>query len=301
MTVFVTGTIPKGLRPGVKEFIGKYDTHEDQWSQIFDVEKSDLGTEEDVMVNMLGLAPTKTEGNGTAYDVMSQAYVKQYVNVAYGLGFIITKEAKDDNKFFKALERGIQGLIFAFDQTKENVHANVLNRGFNSSFTGGDTKELFATDHPTLSGDQQNELTVAADLSEASIEDLTILINKAQDNRGNQISIMPECLVVPPDLMYEATRIVYSTLQSGTANNDINAMNFKGIFPKGVKVNNYLTDADAWFIKTNAPRGLTTMERIARQFSKDLDFDTDNEKFKMYERYVPGWTDWRGAYGSAGA
>lgn len=301
MTVFVTGSIPKGLRPGVKEFIGKYDNHKPQWSHIFQVEKSDLGTEEDVMVNMLGLVPTKSEGNGTAYDVMTQAWVKQYVNVAYALGFIISKEAKDDNKYFKAMERGIQGLMFAFDQTKENVHANVLNRAFNSSYTGGDAKELCATDHPTLAGNQQNELTVAADLSESSLEDLTILINKAQDNRGNRVAIMPHCLVVPPELMYEATRIVYSTLQSGTANNDVNAMNFMGIFPEGVKVNNYLTDADAWFIKTNAPRGLISMDRVPRQFSKDLDFDTDNEKFKMYERYIPGHTDWRGLYGSQGA
>lgn len=299
--VIVTGSIPKGLRPGVKKFIGTYDKHEAQWSQIFSVEKSDLGVEEDVMVNMMGLAPPKTEGQATKYDTLSQAYVAKYTNVAYTLGFVVTKEAKDDNKYFKVMERGIQALMFAFDQTKENVHANVLNRGFNSSYTGGDGKELFATDHPTLSGSQQNELTTAADLSEASLEDLTILINKAQDNRGNRISIKPECLIVPPDLMYDASRIVYSTLQSGTANNDINAMNFMGIFPKGVIVNNYLTDTDAYFIKTNAPRGLTSMDRVSRTFSKDGDFDTDNEKYKMYERYVPKWTDWRGAYGSPGA
>ncbi len=185
-------------------------------------------------------------------------------------------------------------------QTRENVGANVYNRAFNSSYVGGDGKELLATDHPSLAGDQSNELATAADLSEASLEDLTIQIMDAKNSKGLKISLQPKCLIVPTALIYDAQRILKSTLQTGSANNDINAIGSMSVIPD-VAVNNYLTDNDAFYIRTNAPSGMCWYDRNAVEFSKDEDFDTDNAKAKAYMRFVPFYGDWRGLFGSAGA
>ena len=186
-------------------------------------------------------------------------------------------------------------------QTKENVFANILNRGFTAAYAGGDAKELFATDHPTLSGDQANELAVAADLSEASLEDMLTLIRGAKDSRGLRIQLKGQKLIIPSALEFEASRILSSVNQSGTANNDINAMRELGMLPGGVVVWDYLTDTDAWFVKTDAPEGLIRQQRRALSLSQDNDFDTSNACMKADERYAGGWADWRGCFASAGA
>lgn len=170
----------------------------------------------------------------------------------------------------------------------------MLNRAFNSSYTGGDGKELLATDHPSLAGDWSNELGTPADLSEASLEDLLIQIDTATNSRGLEIAIKGEKLIVPSQLAFEAERIMKSNLQNDTANNAVNAVKSRGLLPGGVVVNHYLTDTDAWFVKTNAPDGLLGFQRTPFEFTKDSDFDTDNFKHKGYERYVFGWTDPRG-------
>ena len=175
---------------------------------------------------------------------------------------------------------------------------NFINR--NSTYTGGDGKELLATNHPSVSGNQSNELATAADLSEASLEDLTIQIMNAVDPKGLKISLTPKRLIVPTALVYDAERILKSQLRSGTADNDTNALRAMGVIPE-VVVNHYLTDTDAWFIRTNAPDGLVWFDREAVQFTKDTDFDTDNAKAKGYMRFVPFWGDWRGLYGTPGA
>jgi hypothetical protein len=177
----------------------------------------------------------------------------------------------------------------------------VLNRGFTAAFAGGDGKELFATDHPTLSGSQSNELAVAADLSEAALEDLLILIRQAKDSRGLRIQLEGQKLIVPAALAFEATRIVSSVNQSGTANNDINAMKAMGMLPGGVVIWDYLSDDDAFFITTDAPEGLTSFQRRALQLTQDNDFDTTNARMKATERYSVSWSDWRGCFGSPGA
>lgn len=297
-----TGNHPKSLWPGVKAFFGKtYAEKPMVCEQVFSVMSSDKAYEEVVEETGFGLAPVKAEGQAVSYDTDTQGYVTRYTNVTYGLGAIVTREAIEDNQYESVATRKAAKLARSMRQTKENVHANILNRAFNSSFVGGDGKELLATDHPTLAGNQQNELTVAADLSEASLEDLLILIRMARDSRGLRIQLEGQKLIVPPQLAFEATRIVSSVNQSGTANNDINAMKAMGMLPGGIVVWDYLTDDDAFFITTDAPEGLTTFQRRALALTQDNDFDTENARMKATERYSVGWSDWRGIYGSPGA
>lgn len=302
MSVITTGSLPKLLWPGLKAIWGNnYDQHPMEYVDLFSQESSDKAYEEDVQVTQFGLAPVKPQGKSTQYDTESQGYTSRYNHVAYSLGFIVTKEEIRDNKYEEVARRRTQGLAFSARQTKENVAANVYNRAFNSSYAGGDGVELISTAHPTRAGNQSNELAVAADLSEASLEDLCILIMQAQNDRGLKISLNPRSLHVPPQLVFEAQRILKSTLQSGTANNDINALRSMGMFPEGIKVNHYFTDQDAYFIRTDAPRGAVYFTRDPMEFTEDNDFDTENLKYKFYERYSFGWTDWRGVYGTPGA
>lgn len=301
MTI-TTGSHPKALWPGVKAYFGKtYDEKPLVCEMVFDPVSSDKAYEEYVEETGFGLAPVKAEGAAVSYDTDAQGYVKRMVNVTYGLGAKVTQEAIDDNQYEAVAKKKAKKLARSMRQTKENVFANILNRGFNSSYTGGDGKELFATDHPTLDGTQSNELAVAADLSEASIEDMLTLIRGAKDSRGLRIQLKGMKLIVPPALEFTATRILSSTNQSGTANNDINAMKELGMLPGGVVVWDYLTDDDAWFVKTDADEGLLRQQRKALAMTQDNDFDTDNACMKATERYAGGWADWRGAFGSPGA
>ncbi len=300
--IITTGNHPKALWPGIKAWWGRvYDEHVTEYTDIFDVESSSRAYEEDVEVTGFGLAPVKAEGAGVSYDSETQSTVSRYTHVAYASGYIVTYEELQDNLYEMVSKRRSQALAFSMRQTKETVGANTLNNGFDSNFPGGDTKELFATDHGNLGGDQSNELSTAADLSEASLEDLVIDIMGATNNRGLKISLMPRKLIVPRQLWFEANRIVNSVLQNDTANNAVNVLKATNAIPQGICVNHYLTDTDAWFLKTNAPRGLIGYDREKMSFTTDNDFDTSNAKAKAYERYSFKWTDWRGAYASPGA
>jgi len=285
---------------GVAAWFGaEYEKHPTQYTKLFDVKTSNKNYEELVEQTGFGLAPVKAEGSSTAYDSHAQGSLSRGVNKAYSLGYIVTREEKDDNLYSEVSMQRAGSLAFSMAQTRENVGANVYNRAFNSSYVGGDGKELLATDHPSLAGDQSNELATAADLSEASLEDLTIQIMDAKNSKGLKISLQPKCLIVPTALIYDAQRILKSTLQTGSANNDINAIGSMSVIPD-VAVNNYLTDNDAFYIRTNAPSGMCWYDRNAVEFSKDEDFDTDNAKAKAYMRFVPFYGDWRGLFGSAG-
>jgi hypothetical protein len=301
MAVITTGSHPKALWPGVYAWFGaKYNEHPQQYTKLFDIKSSSKNYEEMVEQTGFGLAPVKAEGSSTAYDSHAQGATARGTNKAYSLGYIVTREEKADNLYSEVSMQRAASLAFSMAQTRENVGANVYNRAFNSSYTGADGKELCATDHASLSGDMSNELATAADLSEASLEDLTINIMDAKNSKGLKISLQPQRLIVPTALVYDAQRILESTLRVDSANNDINALKSMGVIPE-VVVNNYLTDSDAWFIRTNAPSGLCWFDREPVQFSKDEDFDTDNAKAKAYMRFVPFWGDWRGVYGSPGA
>ena len=301
MAVITTGSHPKALWPGVYAWFGaKYDEHPQQYTKLFDVKSSNKNYEEMVEQTGFGLAPVKAEGSSTAYDSHAQGVTSRGTNKAYSLGYIVTREEKADNLYTEVSMQRAASLAFSMAQTRENVGANVYNRAFNSTYAGGNAKELCATDHPSLAGDQSNELATAADLSEASLEDLTIQIMNAVNSKGLKISLQPKTLIVPTALIYDAQRILESTLRVDSANNDINALRSMSVIPE-VIVNNYLTDSDAWFIRTNAPNAICWFDREPVQFSKDEDFDTDNAKAKAYMRFVPFWGDWRGVYGSPGA
>ena len=301
MAVITSGAHPKALWPGVYAWFGaKYNEHPKEYTKLFDQMTSNKKYEELVEQTGFGLAPVKAEGSSTAYDSHAQGAVSRGTNVAYSLGYIVTREEKADNLYEEVSRQRAASLAFSMAQTRENVGANVYNRAFNSSYTGGDGKELCATDHGSLAGNQSNALATAADLSEASLEDLTIQIMDAKNSKGLKISLQPKSLIVPTALVYDAQRILKSVQRSGTADNDLNALNSLNIIPE-VNVNHYLTDSDAWFIRTNAPSGMCWFDREPVQFSKDEDFDTDNAKAKAYMRFVAFWGDWRGVYGTPGA
>lgn len=302
MSAVNTGNIAKLLWEGLNQVWGmEYTEHPQEWPDLFDKESSEKNYEEDQLMPGFGLAPIKTEGQSVTYDSTSQGYTSRYTHLAYGLGFIVTREAIKDNLYKSKALRGTKDLAFSFRQTKENVAANVYNRAFTAGYTGGDGSILCVSTHATLAGNQSNVLSASADLSEASLEDMVVNIMNAQNERGLRISLMPKSLIVPPALVFEATRILKSQLQNDTANNAVNALRSMGLFPEGAKVNHYLTDTDAWFVRTNAPNGLKMFEREAAEFAQDTEFDTSNLKYKGYERYSVGWTDWRGLYGSPGA
>lgn len=300
--IITTGNHPKALWPGMRAFWGRqYDEHPQEWSNIFDSESSEKNYEEDTEVTGFGLATVKNQGAAVSYDSETQGPTKRYTHVTYGLGYIVTREELEDNLYEVVSKRRIKALSFSVRQTEETVAANIMNRAFNSSYTGADGKEMCAPDHPTADGTQSNELATASDLSEAAIEDLCIQVMNAKNSRGLRIALMPKKLIVPPNEAFNAERILKSTLQSGTANNDINAIRSMGVLPGGVVVNHYLSDTDAWWIKTNAPNGLMRFNRRATEFKQDNDFDTENAKAKSTLRFSVGWTDWRAIYGSPGA
>lgn len=297
-----TGAHPKALWPGVKAFFGKeYAEKPMQCTMVFEKQSSDKAYEERVEETGFGLAPVKAEGAGVSYDTDAQGYTSRLTNVTYALGAIVTLEAIQDNQYEDVAKRKAKKLARSMRQTKENVAANVLNRAFTAAFAGGDGKELIATDHPTVSGTQSNELAVAADLSEAAIEDALTLIREMKDSRGLRIQAKGQKLVLPPALEFEGTRILSSTNQSGTANNDINAMRSLGMLPGGIVMFDYLTDADAWFITTDVPEGLIYQDRMPVKLEQDNDFDTSNARMKAMARFVFGFADWRGVVGSPGA
>ena len=301
--VITTSHFGKALWPGINAWYGKaYEDYPVEYTDLFDTYKSSKAFEEDVMVSSFGLAPVKNEGEAIQYDSEQQGFISRYTHVTYALGFIITKEMFDDDQYDIVGQRRAQALARSLRQTKETIAANVYNRAFNSSYTGGDGKELLATDHPNVAGGTwANELTTAADLSEAALEQAIIDMMAWTDDRGLLIAAMPEKLIVPPELIFEAERILESPLRVGTSDNDANALKNLGKFRGGVTVNHYLTDADAWFIRTNVDNSMKYFERKGDSFAEDNDFDTDNAKFKASFRCSFGWSDPRGLFGSPGA
>jgi hypothetical protein len=301
--VISTSNHPKFLWPGVKAVWGKsYDDHQTEYTDLFDSFTSDKAYEEDVQLVGFGLAVAKNQGSAVTYDSEVQGFVTRYTHVAYALGYIVTHEELKDNLYTEVSSTRASSLARGFRQTKERIGAGIYNRAFNASYTGGDGVSLLNAAHPNTSGGSfSNILSVSADLSETAIEDLTIQIMGATDDRGLLINLMPKSLHIARQNWYEANRILNSVYQTGNANNDINVVKATNALPMGIKLNHYFTDADAWFIRTNVPNGLKYYEREAIMFDQDNDFDTMNAKAKGYERYSFGWTDPRALFGSAGA
>lgn len=298
--VISTGNHPAALWPGIFAWFGmKYAEHPVEHTQIFDVQTSSKAYEEMVQSYGFGLATVKQQGGSTAYDSHGQGFKASFAHVAYSLGYIVTKEELADNQYTELSMNRSAALAFSASQTTENIAANVINRAFNGSYLGGDGKSLIATDHPlALGGSWSN--SISGDFSEAALEDMAIAVMDAKNPRGLKISLMPKRLLLPTATVFEAERVLKSQLQSDSANNAINALKSKGIIPE-IAVNHYFTDSDAFFLKTNAPNGLTKFVREGIEFKQDTDFDTDNAKAKIYFRESYGWGDPRAIWGSQGA
>ena len=295
--------LAKELEPGLNALFGlEYKNYENQHAEIFDVENSDRAFEEEVMLSGFAQAQVKQEGSAVAFDNANESFTSRYTHETVALAFAITEEAVEDNLYDSIAKRYTKALARSMANTKQIKAANVLNNGFNSSFPGGDSKELFATDHPTVSaGDLKNELSTSADLSETSLEQAMIDIAAFKDERGLKIAARGLKLIIPSELQFTAERILKSPARVGTSDNDLNALSSKGMLPQGYVVNNFLTDTDAFFIKTDVPNGMKMFNRAAIKTAMEGDFDTGNMRYKARERYSFGFSDWRGMFGSPGA
>ena len=293
----------KELVPGLHALFGlEYDSYENQHEEIFDTESSERAFEEEVMLSGFGEAPTKGEGAAVVYDTAQESFTSRYSHETIALAFALTEEAIEDNLYDTLSSRYTRALARSMNTTKQVKAANVLNNAFNSSFVGGDGKELCATDHPTVGNiDLRNELSTAADLNETSLEQALIDIADFKDERGLKINAQAVKLIIPPALQFVADRLMESPGRVQTSDNDINAIRNMGMVPQGYVVNNYLTDTDAFFLKTDVPNGLKHFVRTPVSTSMEGDFETGNVRYKARERYSFGFSDWRGIFGSPGA
>jgi len=299
MGVITSGSFAKALWPGVNAWYGKsYNDYATEWDKLFDKNTSSKAYEEDVGLSSLGLAAVKAEGAPISYDSERQGFTTRYNHVVYALGFVITREAYEDDQYDVVGKKKANALARSMRQTKEIVAANVYNRATTSGYTGGDGIVLLSASHVNVAGGTYSNIQ-SADLSEAALEQAFIDIEGFTDDRGLIIAAKPKSLIIPRQLRFEAHRILKSDGRVGTDNNDSNALKDSGLFTN-IVVNHYLTDVDAWFIRTDVPEGMKYFERRGDAFEMDNDFDTENAKFKATGRYSFGWSDPRGLYGSMG-
>mgnify|MGYP003136097029 FL=1 len=293
----------KELEPGLNALFGlEYDRYENQHTEIYETESSDRAFEEEVMLSGFGAAPVKGEGSAVSFDTANESFTARYTHETIALAFAITEEAVEDNLYDRLSSRYTRALARSMSNTKQVKAAAVLNNAFDSSVTFGDGKELCATDHPTNGGGNfRNELSTAADLNETSLEQSLIDIAAFTDERGLKIALQGRKMIIPSSLQFVAERLMASNLRTGTADNDINALRNMGMLPDGYVVNHFLTDTDAFFIKTDAPNGFKHFERSAVKTSMEGDFDTGNVRYKARERYSFGVSDPRCVFGSPGA
>ena len=289
----------KELEPGLNALFGlEYKQYANEHAEIFDTETSDRAFEEEVMLSGFANAAVKPEGQGVTFDDAQETFTARYTNETIALAFAITEEAIEDNLYDRLASRYTKALARSMANTKQVKAAAVLNNGFDSNFAGGDGKELFATDHPTLAGSFSNELRTPAELNETSLEQSLIDIAAFTDERGLKIAAQGVKLIIPSALQFTAERLMKSTGRVGTADNDINALASMGMIPQGYAVNHYLTSTKKFFIKTDVPNGLKHFVRSPIKTTMEGDFDTGNVRYKARERYVFGFSDPRGMFAS---
>jgi hypothetical protein len=297
----------KELEPGLNALFGlEYDRYENEHAEIFETESSDRAFEEEVMLAGFGNAPTKAEGAAVTFDSANESFTSRYTHETIALAFAITEEAIEDNLYDRLSSRYTKALARSMSNTKQVKAAAVLNKAFNNAanngITYGDGKALAATDHPlTTGGSLANRLATDADLNETSLEQALIDIAAFVDERGLKVAIQGRKLIIPPELQFVAERLMGSAQRPGTADNDVNAMRSMGMLPEGYVVNHFLTDTDAFFIKTDAPNGFKHFERSPISTSMEGDFDTGNVRYKARERYSFGVSDPRCVFASPGA
>ena len=295
--------LAKELEPGLNALFGlEYSKYGDEAAEIFETESSDRAFEEEVMLSGFGAAPTKSEGAGVEYDSATEVYTARYTHETVAMAFALTEEAVEDNLYDRLSNRYTRALARSMAHSKQVKGASILNNAFNNNFTGGDGKEMIATDHPlSVGGTFANEPTTATDLNETALENGLITISQFTDERGLIVALRGRKLVIPAELQFVAERLMKSEGRVGTADNDINALRSSGAIPEGYTVNHFLTDPDAFFILTDAPNGLKHFTRAPLRTAMEGEFNTGNMRFKARERYSYGWSDPRGIYGSPGA
>jgi hypothetical protein len=295
------GQLVKELEPGLNALFGlEYNNYANEHAEIFDTENSDRAFEEEVMLSGFANAPIKAEGTSVSFDNAQETFTARYTHETLALAFAITEEAIEDNLYDRLASRYTKALARSMANTKQVKAANVLNNAF-ATANGGDGKALCATDHPIAAGTDRNELSTAADLNETSLEQSLIDIAAMTDERGLKIAAQGVKMIVPSALQFTAERLMKSSGRTATADNDINAVVSKGMVPQGYVVNHYLTDTDAFFIKTDVPNGLKHFVRSPMKTAMEGDFTTGNVRYKARERYSFGFSDWRGIFGSPGA
>jgi hypothetical protein len=308
MSIITSSSFAKALWPGVNTWYGDaYTQYPVEWDKLFEKNTSRKAFEEDVGGSYFGLAGVKTEGSPISYDSSRQGFTSRYNHVVYALGFIITREIYEDDQYDVVGKQKATALAFSMRQTKEVIAANVYNRAWNTGFRGGDGATLLVSPGTTgdasapniAGGSYTNGPSALTDLSEAALEQACIDIASFTNDRNLRIAVRPQSLIIPKELMFEAKRILQSDGRIGTDNNDLNAIKTMGLIPQ-VVVNHYLSDTDAWFIRTDVKNGLKYFERRGDEFNMDEDFDTENAKYKATSRYSFGFTDRRAIYGSQG-
>jgi len=295
------GQLVKELEPGLNALFGlEYKRYENQHAEIYATESSDRAFEEEVMLSGFAQAQTKSEGSGVVFDNAQETFTARYTHETVALAFAITEEAIEDNLYDRLASRYTKALARSMANTKQVKAVQPLVNGF-GSFTSGDNSPLFSTSHPTISGTVSNTLATAADLNETSLEQSLIDIAAMTDERGLKIAARGVKMIVPSELQFTAERLMKSQLRTGTADNDVNAIVSMGMVPQGYRVNNFLTDPDAFYILTDVPNGMKYFDRASIKTAMEGDFDTGNVRYKARERYSFGVSDYRGIFASPGA
>jgi len=294
--------LAKELEPGLNALFGlEYKNYENQHTEIFDTENSDRAFEEEVMLSGFENASVKSEGAAVVYDNAQETFTARYQHETIALAFALTEENIEDNLYDKISTRYTKALARSMANTKQVKAANVLNNAFDNAFAGGDGVALCSDAHPIIAGTFKNEPTTAADLSETSLEQAMIDIAAMTDERGLKIAARGMKMIIHPNQQFVAERLMKSGQRPGTADNDVNAMKSMGMVPQGFVVNNFLSDTESFFIKTDVPNGLKHMVRAPIKTAMEGDFETGNVRYKARERYSFGWSDPRGIYGNPGA
>ena len=297
------GQLVKELEPGLNALFGlEYKRYENQHAEIYSTESSDRAFEEEVMLSGFAQAQVKAEGSGVTFDNAQETYTARYSHETVALAFAITEEAIEDNLYDRLASRYTKALARSMANTKQVKAVNPLINGLPSgSFNSGDGVTLFNTSHPTVSGTVSNTLATAADLNETSLEQSLIDIAAMTDERGLKIAARGVKMIIPSELQFTAERLMKSQGRVGTADNDVNAIVSMGMIPQGYRVNNFLTDTDAFYIITDVPNGMKYFERSPIKTAMEGDFDTGNVRYKARERYSFGVSDFRGIFASPGA
>jgi len=295
------GQLVKELEPGLNALFGlEYKRYENQHAEIYTTESSDRAFEEEVMLSGFAQAQVKPEGSGVVFDNAQETYTARYSHETVALAFAITEEAIEDNLYDRLASRYTKALARSMANTKQVKSVNPLINGF-GTFTSGDGSALFSTSHSTVSGTVSNTLATAADLNETSLEQSLIDIAAMTDERGLKIAARGVKMIIPSELQFTAERLMKSQGRVGTADNDVNAIVSMGMIPQGYRVNNFLTDTDAFYIITDVPNGMKYFERSPIKTAMEGDFDTGNVRYKARERYSFGVSDFRGIFASPGA